>query len=195
MEYNAANGSKYPVQVGVEMKPHEVAELLGISVSAVRTWSLDEFRDYLSPTAQGGTNRRRDFTDQDVLIIAQIAAMTRRSLPREEIHAELRRLQANDWRELPPLSQQELNTASGLIVPSVSAQAALDVERRFLLREIASWQQRAEQLEKSMADERAKAGEKQEELLRELAELSSKLSEAQLLVKLYEEGRIKPRSE
>jgi DNA-binding transcriptional MerR regulator len=84
------------------MKPVDVAHKLSIGGSTVRAWSR-EFAPFLSPTAVGGDNRRRDFSVQDVSILNVIKQMTDRNTPREEIIAALTNC-ADDWRELPTFS-------------------------------------------------------------------------------------------
>lgn len=171
------------------MKPHEVAQLLGIAVSTVRTWSLSEFKPYLSPTAQGGENRRRDFTDRDIQIIAHIASMSHRSMPRDEMHDELRRLQADDWRNLPPLPEAPPNTVPVPVMPTATAQLALEIERRNLQEKIAGMQGMIDELKADLASARAD----KEAILRELATLTGEIERQKLMVELYESGRLKPK--
>src|SRR5688572_612731 len=119
------------------MKPVEVAKLLSIGGSTVRAWSK-EFAEYLSPTAVGGDERRRDFTPQDVQIMALIKEMSDHNTPRIEMATRLRALQADDWRQLPPLEQV---SGDGLaLIPASAIQAAFNVERQALLREIGTLQ-------------------------------------------------------
>lgn len=180
------------------MKPVDVSRQLNIGGSTVRAWSK-EFAAYLSLTAVGGDDRRRDFTVRDVQIMALIKSMSDRNVSRDEMNLELRRLQADDWRELPmPDGAGSSNGTSALMVASESA-LAFNVERRALLREVATTQARVELLEAKLdAEQVAKAS-----LLREIGEVGSAkdaviatlqadLREAQTLLKLYESGRLKP---
>ena len=60
-------------------------------------------------------------------------------------------------------------------------------ERRALLREIAAMQNLLDEIKAERDTERAKS----EELNRQITELTAKLREAELLNRLYEEGRLK----
>jgi DNA-binding transcriptional MerR regulator len=178
------------------MKPHEVASILEIGGSTVRAWS-NEFKQYLSPGAQGGDGRYRDFTDNDVRIISYINQMKKASTPLDEVHLILKKMQLDGWRDLPDLPSGPPSVASVPVIPQV----ALDVEKRSLLREIATLQNRVEQLEDRLQGEQERAMERQESLLREVAELRAQLAEAnerarsaefEAELRLYREGRLKP---
>ena len=136
------------------MKPHEVGERIGLSTSAIRTWSMGEFKQYFSPTAQGGEGRHRDFTDTDTQIINYINDLKKRSVPIEEIHASLKQLQAEDWIDLPPLPQLPSDTTPVPVMPREVAQTAIQSERRSMMREIGTLQERIEKLEKQLEMER-----------------------------------------
>jgi DNA-binding transcriptional MerR regulator len=185
------------------MKPHEVGELLGLSTSAIRTWSMGEFKPYLSPSAQGGDGRHRDFTDIDTQIINHINELKKRSVPIEEIHASLKQLQANDWVDLPPLPKPPPDVSAVPVMPREAAQTALQSERRSMMREIATLQERIEKLEKQLDMERAgreallkseREGreDKLMTLMREISQLQTNLAAAETELRLYREGRIKP---
>lgn len=167
------------------MKPVDVARQLSIGGSTVRAWSK-EFAEYLSPTAVGGDDRRRDFTVRDLQIMALIKGMSDRNVSRDEMNLELRRLADNDWRDLP---MPEASQGDMIAMPSGDSMAvAFNVERRALLREIASWQEQARDLKAELVDER----DDKEALLREIAELTGKLERALNTVELYDSGRLKP---
>jgi DNA-binding transcriptional MerR regulator len=185
------------------MKTHEVAALLGIATSTVRTWSNGEFKRYLSPTAQGGEGQYRNFTDQDARILAYVNLLKQQSRPRNEIHVSLRRMQTEEWADLPPLPPAPPGVGPIRMVPESTAETALTTQRSSLLREIAIKDERIDQLEAQVADlqqrleaerlegqqklevERREAQEKREELLRQLIAAETELN-------LWRRGRIKP---
>lgn len=171
------------------MKPHDVARWLQIGDSTVRAWS-SEFGEYLSPTAVGGDNRRRDFTLQDRQILAVVKRYVDHNAPREEIHAELKRLQAGDWRELEAPTSAPDETAI-TAAPGGDMALAFNVERRALLREVSTLQERVRDLENKLDERADRAAEKQEALLRELAAAQNAAREAETLLRLYRNrGRI-----
>jgi DNA-binding transcriptional MerR regulator len=185
------------------MKPHDVGELIGLSTSAIRTWSMGEFKQYLSPSAQGGEGRHRDFTDTDTQIINHINELKKRSVPLEEIHASLKQLQADDWIDLPPLPEVPSDVTTVPVMPREVAQTAIQSERRSNMREIATLEERIEKLEKQLElertgreallkSEREGREEKLVTLLREMSQLETKLAAAETELRLYREGRIKP---
>lgn len=167
------------------MKPVDVAHRLSIGGSTVRAWSK-QFADFLSPTAVGGDNRRRDFSLQDVAVLNIVKQMTDRNAPREEIYAELHRLQDDDWRELPPIMGAP--TEDNTLMASPQSSALFQVERNALLREIATLQESARELKSELAHER----QDKEALLRELADLNGKLQAALTTIALYDSGRLQP---
>jgi DNA-binding transcriptional MerR regulator len=169
------------------MKPVDVAKQLNIGGSTVRAWSK-EFGEFLSATAAGGDNRRRDFNLQDVQILSLIKQRSDHNTPRDEITAELSRLQADDWRELPPLTASSEENNPSALVSMATAQTAITLERQALLREISTMQNTVRELKTELATER----EDKEKLLREISELNGKLQRALTLVELYEKGRLKP---
>lgn len=183
------------------MHTTEVATLLGISPNTVRTWTWREFRSYFSPGAQGGDGSTREFTELDVQVMSHIATLTRKNVPRETIHAELTRLQANDWQDLPPIHAAPAKTLGMPVVSAEAAQKELDSERRALLREVATLQMQAERLERQLIDEREARREDSSKLQSEIAALREQLGRAEeraqsvrdrTLVELYENGRLKP---
>lgn len=186
------------------MRTTEVANLLGLSPNTVRTWTWREFRSYFSPDAQGGDGSTREFSELDVQIMSHIASLTRKNLPRESIHAELSRLQAEDWQDLPPIHAAPAKTLGMPVVSAEAAQRELDSERRALLREVATLQVQTERLERQLIEEREGRREDTTKLQAEIADLRQQLGRAEeraqsardkTLVELYESGRLKPPAE
>jgi DNA-binding transcriptional MerR regulator len=163
------------------MKPSEVASMIGIAASTIRAWTIGEFKPYLSPTGQGGEGRARNLTEHDAQVLHLIAVMKRNGVPADDIHAQLRALQTNEWEALPPLPDVPLNVASVPMVPAAAADTALDTERRSLLREIAKLESRIEQLEERLdgKDE-------------ELKDALQKMAAAERELEFWRTGRLKP---
>lgn len=166
------------------MKPHEVARVLDIGVSTVRAWSA-QYAEFMSPSAQGGGGRYRDFADHDIRVLHLINAMKRRAIPAEELHMALKRLQADDWRDLPYLSEAPPTSAAMPVVP----EAALTTQQTLLLREITGLRERVNELQGRL-DSKA---ESEAKLLREIGDLQAKLAEAQTELRLWREGWRKPK--
>lgn len=168
------------------MKPHDIAGYLEIAVPTVRQWA-SEYKEFLSPGAAGGDGRHRDFSDLDLRVLNFVRQEKRKSVPAPEIHLALRRLQEDDWESLPFLSERP-NVAQVPMVPEAAAHAALDAERRALLREIVLVR---ELLEKSEAEGKHK-DEVIGEQTKEIKELTKQLAEVETELKLYRSGRLKP---
>lgn len=177
------------------MKAGDVARLLDVAVSTIRTWSAGEFRDYLSPTAQGGTGNTRNFSERDVRLLHLVNIRKQAGYSTADVHAELRELQANDWHDLPALPESPSNVATVPMVPTAAADSAIQSERRSLLREVAALEKRVADLAEQLASEQASRREDVERLLRELSDKERRLSEMETLVKLYEAGRLKPQKD
>lgn len=173
------------------MKPSEVSAQINIAPTTVRLWS-NQFGQFLSASGAGGGGRMRDFTDHDLRVLALVKSMKSQGQTADEIHIALTRMQANGWIALPPLPPAPVNVASVPMMPTAAADAALDTERRALLREIASLENRVDDLARQLADEQAARRSDLRELMQQVADLRAQLAEAQALNRLYEAGRLKP---
>lgn len=171
------------------MKPLDASKALNIGASTLRNWTANDFRMFFSEGAQGGSGRARNLNEQDLRVLAFIDQQKKQSVSTDEIYEALRQMQANDWRNLPDLNDMPQGVASFPVVPAAAAEAALSAERKALMREIGFLQERVEELEDKLADER----ENSDRQLRELSELNGKLQRALTLVELYEDGRLKPK--
>lgn len=166
------------------MKPSEVAHLLGVAPTTVRSWS-QEFGRFLSASGAGGAGRHRDFTDVDLRVLAFIQQQKRAGHASYEIQHVLTNLQDADWEGLPYLPERP-HVGTVPMVPEAAAHAALDAERRALLREIAFMQQQTEELKAQLAAKDMVIGEKQTEIL----DLTRRLSEVETELRFYREGRL-----
>lgn len=164
------------------MKPHEVASQLNIGVSTVRAWS-NQFNDYLSPTAQGGDGRYRDFGEHDLRVLSFINGLKKRSTPIEQIYSQLQQLETNDWQDLPFLSEGPGPIANVAVVP----EAAMVTQQQLLLRENADLRQRIDGLQSRLDEKVAN----QEKLLRELADLRERIGSTESELGLWREGRLR----
>lgn len=174
------------------MKTHELSAYLGVATSTIRTWTSGEFKQYLSPTGQGSDGRVRNFTAQDARIVAFIAALINESRPREEIHTALKRLQSEDWIDLPPMPSAPPGVDSVAMIPEMAAQVAVNTQRSSLLREVAIYEERAielqntvDELRQQLEEERGQSREREQSLL-------TRAIEAETELKLYRAGRLKP---
>jgi DNA-binding transcriptional MerR regulator len=66
----------------------DIISRFGVSPQTVRTYA-DEFRRYMSPTANPTTGQQRNFTDDDLAVFALIVQMKRQGYTYESIHAAL----------------------------------------------------------------------------------------------------------
>ena len=133
-----------------------------------RAWSMGEFKPYLSPTAQGGSGRNRNLTELDARILGYINQLKQQSVPLEDIHFNLKRLQNSDWRDLPLIN--DVAGISGLshvpVVPKAAHDMTLDAERKALLREISFLEERIKVLEGERKADAATIIELNRELVR-----------------------------
>jgi len=65
-----------------------VCTLFRVSPETARTWA-EEFSQYLSPVANPGTGRHRQFTDEDMRVLSLVSQMKRDNLTFNDIHAAL----------------------------------------------------------------------------------------------------------
>lgn len=170
------------------MKPSEIADIIGVSASTIRSWTAGEYKKYLTLSGQGGSGASRNFTDLDARILWRIVALKAQGFTAEAIHADLQRQQANGWDDLPPLPDN-VGSARVAVVPQAAAENMLEYQRRAASREIAMLQERVSDLEGKLDGERTE----RDKLLREIAELNGKLQRSLMLNELYEQGRLKPK--
>ncbi len=76
-----------------------------ISAETVRNW-CEEFSNYLSPTANPGKGKHRNFTDDDMRVLDLVAQMKNQGLTYEQVHASL---QNGDRGNLPQLPANEMH--------------------------------------------------------------------------------------
>lgn len=173
------------------MKPQYVAAQLEISPSTVRAWSI-EYGAFLSPTGAPGTGGHRDFTDRDLSVLNHIKSLKNSGLTTPMIHQALKALQADDWRNLPEFNTTIDARMTVAAIPTKAAEMALDAERRSLMREIASLQERIAEI-KQEAQERITSLETDNKTKAdEIRNLSSRLAKAETLLGLFNAGKLKP---
>ena len=169
------------------MKPAQAAEHLGIGRSTVTTWTSGEFKQYFTPNAQGGDGRPRSLSELDLRILHLIDQRKKSNVASDAIHEELRKLRDGGWEDIPPV-ESPASAVRFPVVPTVAAEAALNAERRALLREIAMLQETIDKAERRAEKER----ERNEPLVREIGGLKAKIARLEVIVELYESGRLKP---
>jgi len=86
-------------------------EYFGVSKNTIRNWS-NEFVDYFSPTGIPGNNKTRNYTVEDMQVLAFIAERRAHQTPYETIHAELKSGQRGELPDLDP-SQIQIISATG----------------------------------------------------------------------------------
>lgn len=164
--------------MGSSMQTSELAKWLGLAAVTIRQWSAGEWAQYLSPTAQGGEGRSRVFNDRDARIIAHIARLKASGQDRDSIHAALKSMQADEWRNLPPMPTAPPDFEPIQMIPTSTAETAIDQQRRGLMREITLLEERIEQLTDELSSERESKAALQAELTvsrEQIGELRGKL--------------------
>lgn len=142
----------------------QLAEWLGLSEVTIRQWTTGEWRAYLSHHAHGGGGRRRYFLEQDARILAFVAALKEQGETRDTIHTTLKRLQTEDWKDLPLMPPAPPAMGPIQMMPRETADTALSTQRAALMREIALLQDRVEGLENQLSTERQHSAELETEL-------------------------------
>lgn len=161
------------------MKTGELAKWLGIADITLRQWSANEYREYLSPTGQGGSGRNRVFTDMDARVIAHVVRMKAAGADRDTIHASLKTMQADNWRNLPDMPAAPPDFEPIAMIPREAAENAVTGQRQALMREISLLQDRVDSLVDDLKNERAAKESAQAELSaarEQIGELRGKLA-------------------
>lgn len=161
------------------MKSNALVTLLRCSESTIRKYAGD-YAEYLSPLAQAGAGRHRDYTDHDARVLKLVIDMKAAKQSEDNIHATLRSLQANGWERLPALDSDAL-----AVVPAPTAMLALQAEKSAMQREIDVLR---EMLESIRTDLRGQVAERDGRII----ELERQLARAQMRIEMYESGELKP---
>jgi DNA-binding transcriptional MerR regulator len=152
----------------MQLKTKELAQWLRLSPATVRLWTTEGYGEFLSPVGQGGDGRTRSFNEQDARIIAFIHALKQEGQDRDEIMATLKQLESEHWRDLPPMPA----APPGVVTETINletAETALVTQRNAALREIAILEERIENLEGDLVQERLKRESIEAELRQELS--------------------------
>jgi DNA-binding transcriptional MerR regulator len=94
-------------QCAVAYTSRHVSTLYGVTVETVRNWA-DEFADYLSPMANPGANRHRQFSDEDMAVFALVSEYKSQGKTYTDIHLALKMGQRGDPPALPPEEVQAI---------------------------------------------------------------------------------------
>ncbi|MBZ0291640.1 MAG: MerR family transcriptional regulator [Anaerolineae bacterium] len=81
--------------------------LFNIAAETVRNW-CDEFERHLSPTANPGKGKHRNFTEDDMRVFALIAELKNQGLSYDEVHLALDNGQRGDPPQLPADEMRDL---------------------------------------------------------------------------------------
>lgn len=156
------------------MKPNDAALRIGIHVNTVRTWTMNEFKQFFSVHAQGGDGRTRDLSDDDVRVLAYINDLKRRGLGSQDVIASLIAAEKRGFHLLPYPERSE-HVAPMAVVPRQSAEDAVSNERRIMAAHIGFLEQRVEELKTELEDVRKNADERTDSLTRKLIEAETEL--------------------
>ncbi|CAG1015066.1 hypothetical protein ANRL4_05389 [Anaerolineae bacterium] len=99
----------------------EVAALYGVTIETARAWS-EEFATYLSPTANPGHKKTRQFTVEDMTVFDLIATMKREGKVFEDIHTALA---ANQRGQPPALGSEDMRA---IILNESEKRLVLEIE-------------------------------------------------------------------
>jgi DNA-binding transcriptional MerR regulator len=169
---------RFQLKVSIVMdgfRTKQLAEWLGVSEVTLRQWTTGEWAEYLSPTAQGGDGRRRFFTERDARIAAYIWYLKEHGEPKRTIHDTLRRMMDEDWANLPDMPPAPPSMGPISMMPREAADAAITQQRAALLREITMLNERVQQLEGQLGNEKALRDQDRERHAQEMQKLRDEL--------------------
>lgn len=169
------------------MKPYVAAARAGIHVNTVRTWTLDDFKEFFSVNAQGGNRRVRDLNDDDLRVLVYIKELKRRGLNTQEVVASLIEAQRKGFQNLP-LPQNAENVVPMAVIPRQAAEDVIRAERQILSEHIHWLEERVDELKNELADVRITSETKIEAITR-------KLIEAETELKMWQKGWRPPAEE
>lgn len=144
-------------------RTRHICTLFDISEETVRVW-VNEFQDYLSPTATPGKHKQRLFTDPDMRVMAFVAEMKKLGRTFAEIHISLRNGQRGVLPALPPEEMDAL--------VSTDREGRLAFENEHLERELVQAHEQLKIIQRELDDMR----NVQNENIRLKAQLESSLT-------------------
>ena len=102
------------------------AKLYGVQQQTIRNW-VDEFKDYLSPTAQPGRNKQLLFTIEDMKVLGLVSNLRQTKTSYEEIHISLQNGERGpvpdaDPMELAEQTDREIITQMGMQISVLRGQ-------------------------------------------------------------------------
>ncbi|MEO8391474.1 MAG: MerR family transcriptional regulator [Chloroflexota bacterium] len=166
------------------MKSSAVCTVLNMADSTLRKYAQD-YAPFLSPGASAGAGKHREYTDHDVRVLKLVNDMKIAKQTPEDIDVTLSSLQANDWERLPALDGN-----SSAIIPAPAAMIEAQVDRAVMQNTIDMLR---EQIETIKAEHRETLEfERLQRADRDV--LVKKLAEAETMLRLYEDGRLKPKA-
>lgn len=143
------------------MRTGDLAKWIGFNESTVRLWTV-EYGQYLSPSAQEGQRRR--FTDHDQRVLALVAALKDDGRTGDEIHAALKSLQADGWKDLPPMPAAPPDMGPiGMIPTSTADERAQKISSRYQL-QVIYLEETVERLESELTREKHQRADLQAQL-------------------------------
>lgn len=159
------------------MKSNELVKLLNLPDSTLRKYAQD-YAEYLSPST---ANRHREYTEHDARVLKLIVDMKAEKVSPDNIEVTLSSLKAGDWSQLPAL-----NESSKAIVPTqdnmIAAQNVIS---------------RLEAQVETMSNDHRREVERLQAMMKDATadrdDLLRRATEAELLLKLYESGRLAPK--
>lgn len=169
------------------MKPYVAAARAGIHVNTVRTWTLEDFKEFFSVSGQGGNKRVRDISDDDLRVLVYIKELKRKGLNTREVVASLIEAQRQGFDKLP-LPQNAENVVPMAVIPRQAAEDVIRAERQILNEHIHWLEERVDELKGELADVRTTSETKIETITR-------KLIEAETELKMWQKGWRPPAGE
>lgn len=149
------------------MKSSVLVSLLNIPESTIRKYAGD-YAAFLSPAANAGAGRHRDYTEHDARVLKLVIDMKAVKQSPENIDITLRSLQNTGWERLPKLDESAL-----AILPTPEGMIQAATERAVMQKEI-----------DMLRDSLNKATSDRDELLKRIAR-------AELRLELYESGLLR----
>ncbi len=154
------------------MKSGALVAILNTPESTIRKYAAD-YAEFLSPTASAAGGRHRDYSDHDARVLKLVIDMKAAKQDGGSIDATLKALQDSSWERLPQLDEKSL-----AVIPTPAALLAAQTERAVMQKEIDMLREQVIDLKAERADRDV---------------LVKKLAEAETMLRLYEDGRLKPK--
>ena len=172
------------------MKTKQLGDRLGVASATIRLWSTpEEYGAFLSDKATGGSGSTRVFDELDARIMAHVARLKNAGMNRDSISATLLTMQESNWDSLPDMPPLMPGQEPIAMIPTEAVSGRIEEIRTRYVHEIETLENRVDELEAQLDNERTQHREDIERLAKEQNDLYRQLGQLQAKLDMTEQSK------